>query len=940
MRYLILFIMLLMILCVHDELAIAEPLIPSSDFEIAAIVVEIKDGLASSNSMYRNIAYNLIGLSENRPFSGEKLQQSLDALKHCGRFEKIHVDSHEDETGITLVFQLTPFQQIKNIRITGASPLFNADVLKALTIDFGQNFSRKKLDEQPNLIKKLYHNEGFINPHIEVSATTDNTDGQVLVDINITSGKYYKIKRFEIHGNHSFSEMLLKLRLKTYIAFLLPWEAGRFIKKHIKTDIKSITEYCRSKGFADVKVTCTTDKVPELTEVSLFFKIEAGPRYDVVFDGSPAFWDYTLKKDLVLSDKGNQHGRGVAQSLKKIGQRYEKAGFGDTKIAVKETDEIIKQESVHLLNLHIDEGLQTIVNEIYITGNHHFDDEKITKQMLTHRPGWLHSGAYVPKILDDDLKAITALYHQKGFQNVHVDKTVQIFDFSYRQQKADVTIKITEGIQTQVESVTIRQAETDAGKLQSDEKMRAELKLRAGNPFNPVLLEDDANTLVALIAEKGYPHVTIKVSVKSNPDHSLVQIEYNVNQGPYVETGEVYFSGNFMTQRRIFENELEVLPGTPFSRQKILKTEQNIRALTCIDGAHIRYVGLKERASKVHFFAEIEEKAPYYIESGVGYDTLRLFYLQSQAGHRNLFGANMNGSAELEISEIGYSGSLKIREPRLFGSRITSVWDAYWEEQKEVNQDFGTRKFGTSLAFSRKWIERLFTDLTFRLEQREQFRTDTFTNAASEFYENDESEQRRMFVATPALRYDGRDSSVRPKKGVYSSASADISTGFENSLDNFIRYEFDARYYYSPWERLTLACMGRIGSLEPYGDIKKIPDDQLFFMGGVRDIRGYKENLFRYDQDGRPLGGEQAMIGSMEARIEMGMNIELTVFYDIGRLTDTIDADNSETFRSAAGLGLRYITPIGPIGFLYGFKLDSQENESMGRLYFSIGYTF
>ena len=381
-------------------------------------------------------------------------------------------------------------------------------------------------------------------------------------------------------------------------------------------------------------------------------------------------------------------------------------------------------------------------------------------------------------------------------------------------------------------------------------------------------------------------------------------------------------------------------PDTPFSRQNVLKTEQNIRALTCIDGAYIRTVGLKARAPQVHLFAEIEEKPRYYIESGVGYDTLRLFYLHTEAGNRNLFGANMNGSLELEASEIGFLGDLKVREPRLFGSRIASVWDAYYEDKQEVNQDFGTRKLGTSLAFSRKWIERLFVDLTLRLEQREQFRTDTLTDAESEFYDSDELEQRRFFVTTPALRYDGRDSFVRPKKGIYSSVSADISTGFENSLDNFIRYQFDTRYYYSPWERLTLACMARIGYIDLYGDTKKAPDDQLFFMGGVRDIRGYKENLFRYDPDGRPLGGEQAIIGSMEARIELGMNIELTVFYDIGRLIDTIALDDSDTFRSAAGLGLRYITPIGPIGFLYGFKLDPLEEESIGRFYFSIGYTF
>ncbi len=146
MRCLILFIT---ILSVCDGLATAEPSIPSSDSEITAIVVEIKGGLAGSENMYQNIAHNLIRLSENRLFSGEKLQQSLDALKQSGRFQKIHADSREDQTGLTLVFQLTPFQQIKNIRIKGSSPLFNADVLKVLTIDFGQNFSHEKLNEQP-----------------------------------------------------------------------------------------------------------------------------------------------------------------------------------------------------------------------------------------------------------------------------------------------------------------------------------------------------------------------------------------------------------------------------------------------------------------------------------------------------------------------------------------------------------------------------------------------------------------------------------------------------------------------------------------------------------------------------------------------------------------------------------------------------------------------
>ena len=82
-------------------------------------------------------------------------------------------------------------------------------------------------------------------------------------------------------------------------------------------------------------------------------------------------------------------------------------------------------------------------------------------------------------------------------------------------------------------------------------------------------------------------------------------------------------------------------------------------------------------------------------------------------------------------------------------------------------------------------------------------------------------------------------------------------------------------------------------------------------------------------------------MGSVEARIDLGASFELALFYDIGRISDTFGASHDTAgWRSTTGAGIRYITPVGPIGFLYGFKLDPREDESSGRLHFSIGYTF
>jgi len=67
---------------------------------------------------------------------------------------------------------------------------------------------------------------------------------------------------------------------------------------------------------------------------------------------------------------------------------------------------------------------------------------------------------------------------------------------------------------------------------------------------------------------------------------------------------------------------------------------------------------------------------------------------------------------------------------------------------------------------------------------------------------------------------------------------------------------------------------------------------------------------------------------------------ELTIFFDTGKLKNIKNSNRFDGFRSSIGCGLRYITPIGPIGFLYGYKLNPETGEDASRIHFSIGYTF
>jgi outer membrane protein insertion porin family len=280
-----------------------------------------------------------------------------------------------------------------------------------------------------------------------------------------------------------------------------------------------------------------------------------------------------------------------------------------------------------------------------------------------------------------------------------------------------------------------------------------------------------------------------------------------------------------------------------------------------------------------------------------------------------------------------------ISEPRLFSTQIAASLVLFAEREAEFNKDFETLRSGATLGFSRKLTKKSIAGLSFSYEEKKKYEKDLQAGVWDVESEK-ELERRHIFVTTPSIVYDGRDSFVQPKKGTFSSLYIDISDGSGDGIDDFIKYRFDFRVFYTPFDRITFAWLSRFGYIDDLNRDNEIPEDQLFFLGGSSDVRGFDENMLRYSQDEDPIGGRGSIVESIEARLAVMRSFELSLFFDTGRVYKTYEEDDIKEFRSSAGFGLRYLTPVGPIGFCYGFKLDRKPDESSGRLHLSIGYTF
>jgi outer membrane protein insertion porin family len=119
-----------------------------------------------------------------------------------------------------------------------------------------------------------------------------------------------------------------------------------------------------------------------------------------------------------------------------------------------------------------------------------------------------------------------------------------------------------------------------------------------------------------------------------------------------------------------------------------------------------------------------------------------------------------------------------------------------------------------------------------------------------------------------------------------------------------------------------------------------VPLSERFFAGGDSTLRGFpRDGVDPVGAEG-VVGGEAMLLLNQEFRFPIWSSLKGVLFYDAGNLYGELADFDPANLRHVLGVGVRYETPIGPLRFEYGRKLDREEGESSGELFFAIGAAF
>ncbi|WP_332685193.1 autotransporter assembly complex protein TamA [Bosea sp. (in: a-proteobacteria)] len=476
--------------------------------------------------------------------------------------------------------------------------------------------------------------------------------------------------------------------------------------------------------------------------------------------------------------------------------------------------------------------------------------------------------------------------------------------------------------------------------------------LKPGDPATSASLRAAQAALVDYWRARSRPLAKV-VEIRPVVDHAakIMDVALVVDPGPVAGFGEFGIGETGDIPEPVIRSFIYLEPGDPYSPKALADTRKSIATIPAVGAVRMREGTALDARGNLPVFVEVAERPKRLIGFSARYSTIDGPAVKTYWEHRNLFGGaerlRLEGSIFLAPridgtkiqrfgdflpSDIGARFSVGFLKPALGGSRNDLLIDLTGTRER-----VGTNRFG---GYTARYI-----NLTAGLRHRF---SDVFSIQAGLEAERGQTSDvlgpvDYTLVGVPlSLRYDSTDNLLDPTRGIRLTASVAPYAAFGGSDAPFVQGKASLSGYYSLDEDGRYVLAGRIGLGSVSGaDLDEIPATRRFYAGGGGSVRGY---AYRTLSPLGPLnhltGGRSLFEASAEARIKITNTIGIVPFFDAGMAFESQIPNFKERLQLAAGLGLRYYTPIGPIRVDVAAPLNPRKGDKPVALYISIGQAF
>ena len=452
------------------------------------------------------------------------------------------------------------------------------------------------------------------------------------------------------------------------------------------------------------------------------------------------------------------------------------------------------------------------------------------------------------------------------------------------------------------EPVRVRRLDLDlTGEGASDPRLQRALghfPLREGAVLRHDRYEAGKRQLLQQALNRGYIQARFTThEIRVHPARGVADIRLVLDSGMRFQFGELIFDDTVIDPR-LLARYSDIRPGEPYSAARLVQLQNTLFSTDYFSRVEItpQLDAVKGRRVPVHVALRASKRHRYSAGLGYGTDTGARGSLGYANRRINRRGHQLRATLRLSQLQksLGASYIIPFRNPRRdkWELSATLLNDHPDEDREEDSYILGASR---TVGLSQYWLESLYLN----------YRRDSFRVGARR------DDSRLLLPGMNLERVRSRQEGLQVRKG--SRLSLDLRGAHAALFSDLTLFQPQVT------AKLILPALSRRGRLMLRGaaaatfirGFAELPPSLRFFAGGDNSVRGFAyQSLSPRNDQGERIGGRQKLVGSIEYDYRFREKWRVAAFFDSG---NAFDEWNDFDLEQGAGVGLRWLSPVGPL---------------------------
>ncbi len=592
------------------------------------------------------------------------------------------------------------------------------------------------------------------------------------------------------------------------------------------------------------------------------------------------------------------------------------------------------------LSFTISEGAPAKIRQIQIIGNKAFSENTLRDQFNLDVGGWMSwytkSDRYSRSKLNADLESLRSYYLARGFMEFRIDST-QV-SMSPDKQEMSIAINITEGERFVVAGVRL-----EGNYLEKDDEFKALVKIQPGQPYNAETVAETTKAFTDQFGKFGFAFARVEARPEVDRSNNRVVLVLQAEPARRAYVRRILVAGNNRTRDEVIRREFRQYESAWYDGDKIKLSRDRVNRLGFFTDANIETQEVPGTADQLDLVFTVVEKPTGSITLGAGFSSYEKVSLTFGISQENAFGSGNYLALQVNTSKYNRNIVLSTTDPYFTENGISRTIDAFYRTTRPYYGDLNSYSIVNQGVGMRFGVPVTEYDTVFVGANAEQ----TEVRQGTYLPTNRTPGNWTSLPLTLGWARDRRDSALVPTAGNYQRVFSDWSVAGDT---RYVRANYQFQQYLPLTKKYTFAFNSDLGWGKGLNG-QAYPWFKNFYVGGLGSVRGYQQStLGRSSTDqntGNILyeGGAKKLVLNAELigpfpGAGNDKTLRLFGFVDAGYAFPDSDPIRLNELRMSYGVGLSWISPMGPLRFSYGIPIQQRAGDKIQKLQFQIGTSF